>query len=210
MFKSILSILFISSLLLFSIITAVSGAFIMIANAINHSYDFMTGFTLFSLGTILFISISITYLITKANQNLNLIAGALADLINHTLNKEAAQSQSSFNQFPNPQQLMDLLKGKIQGGNFGSTTLNVSSIDEQGNISPIVTKTFDSPEDFLKHRDEIFARAFGAKPDEVKKKIDEMSIDELKEKEKEAADAENWELAAAYRDAISRKTNPEK
>ena len=177
----------------------------MVINTINHTNDFMTGFTLFSLGTILFISISITYLITKANQNLNIIA----DLINHTLKKDAIDSTKGvFNVSGNP--LMDLLKGNFPGGGFGSTTINVSSIDEQGNISPMLTKTFGSPEEFLKQRDEIFARAFGTKPDEVKKKIDEMSIDELKEKEKEAVDSQKFELAAAYRDAINRKTNPEK
>ena len=121
------------------------------------------------------------------------------------MDKEDAQAAGGFGQPGNP--LLNLFKNF---GGMGPTTINVSSIDENGNVSPLVTKTFDNPEDFLKHRDEIFAKAFGTKPDDAKKKIDDMTIEELQKKEKEAADAEKWELAAAYRDAINRKKNPEK
>jgi hypothetical protein len=206
MFKTLTSMLFITSLLLFAIISEVAGLYIMIHDVISGGNEFMKGFTLFSLGTLIFIGTSIAYLVTKTIANTEKIANALADLIDHTLDKDA-QAAGVFNTGPNP--LMDLFK-KFPGMNMGSTTINVSSIDEEGNISPMVTKTFDNPEDFLKHRDEIFAKAFGTQPKDAKKKIDDMSIEELQTKEKEASDAEKWELAAAYRDAIKRKTNPNK
>jgi len=208
MFKTLTSMLFITSMILFSLIADVAGVYIMISSAINHTSDFMTGFTLFSLGTIMFLCVSIAYLITKANNSLELIAGALADFIDHSLDKEAAEATGGFKVPTHP--LLDLLKGKFPGGSFGQTTINVSSIDEEGNISPMMTKTFDNPEDFFKHRDEIIAQAFGTQPKDVKKQIDEMTIEELQEKEKEAAAAQKFELAAAFRDAINRKKNPEK
>lgn len=200
--------LFVTSLILFSLIADVAGIYVMVSSAINHTDNFMTGFTLFSFGTLLFLAISIAYLVTKANENLNLIANTLADFIDHTLDKEAAEATGGFKVPSNP--LMDLLKGKFPGGTFGSTTINVSSVDEEGNISPMITKTFDSPEEFFKHRDEIIAQAFGTQPKDVKKQIDEMTIEELQEKEKEAAAAQKFELAAAFRDAINRKKNPDK
>lgn len=206
MFKTLASMLFITSLLLFAFIAEIAGVYIMVHDVITGGNEFMKGFTLFSLGTLIFICTSIAYLVTKTIANTEKIANALADLIDHTLDKEA-QAAGGFKMPGNP--LMDLFK-KFPGMNMGSTTINVSSIDEEGNISPMMTKTFDNPEDFLKHRDEIFAKAFGTQPKDAKKKIDDMSIEELQEKEKEAADAEKWELAAAYRDAIDRKKNPGK
>lgn len=208
MLKTISSLLFIVSLILFSLVADVAGVYIMISSAVNRTNDFMTGFTLFSLGTLIFFAVSITYLITQANTSLNLIAETLANFIDHSLDREAAEATGGFKVPSSP--LMDLLKGKFPGGNFGQTTINVSSIDEDGNISPMITKTFDNPEDFFKHRDEVIAQAFGTQPKDVKKKIDEMSIEELQEKEKEAAASQKFELAAAFRDAINRKKNPEK
>lgn len=200
--------LFVTSLILFSLIADVAGVYIMIASLVNNTNNFMTGFTLFSLGTIMFLAVSIAYLVTKANENLNLIANALADFIDHTLDKEAAEATGGFKVPGNP--LMDLLKGKFPGASFGTTTINVSSVDEEGNISPMMTKTFDNIEDYFKHRDEIIAQAFGTQPKDVKKQIEDMSIEELQEKEKEAAAAQKFELAAAFRDAINRKKNPNK
>lgn len=208
MFKTISSMLIVTSLILFSLISEVAGIYLMIASAVNHTNDFMTGFTLFSLGTLIFLGVSIAYLITKAQASINIIADALADFIDHTLDKEAAEATGGFRVPANP--LMDLLKGKFPGVNFGQTTINVSSVDEEGNISPMMTKTFDNVEDFFKHRDEIIAQTFGTQPKDVKKQIDDMTIEELQEKEKEAAAAQKFELAAAFRDAINRKKNPEK
>ena len=195
--------LFITSLILFSIIAELAGLYIMIHDAVDGGGEFMKGFTLFSLGTIMFICTSIAYLVTKAIANTEKIADALADLISHTIDKEA-QAAGGFNPSGiNP--LMDLFK-QFPGSNIGSTTINVSSIDEEGNISPMMTKTFDNPEEFLKHRDEIFAKAFGTQPKDAKKKIDDMSIEELKIMEKEAVESQNFELATAIRDCIKQKS----
>jgi len=190
---------------MFSLIAEVAGVYYMIDSSINNTGEFMRGFTLFSLGAILFITTSIAYLVTKAIANTEKIADSLTKLMEYFIEKDSTERVRSSLFPPNSKNpLMDLFKD-FPGGQFGSTTVNISAIDEDGNVSPLTTKSFDNIEDFFKHRDEIIAEAFGTKPKDVKKKLDEMSIEELKEKEKQAANEEQWDLAAAYRDAIWRK-----
>ncbi len=209
MIKSISSLVSIISILLFAVLAEVGGVYYMADSAINKNENFLMGFSMFSFGLIIFLCIAIANNVTKMMKSTNLIANSLADLMELMIkeNNEAPPTHISQGS------LMDLLKGKMGGTGgtfgFGNTTVHISSIDEDGNVSPLLTKSFEKPEDFFKHRDSIIAQALGQQPGEVQKKIDDMSLEELNQKEQEAAAAQKFELAAAYRDAINRKKNPE-
>ena len=66
----------------------------------------------------------------------------------------------------------------------------------------MITKTFDNVEDFFKHRDEIFKKAFGEN-----KNLENMSIEELKIEEKKAVESQNFELAASIVSLIKEREN---
>jgi hypothetical protein len=95
--------------------------------------------------------------------------------------------------------------GEFPGMPGMSGSIKMSSIDEEGNITPLGEKEFSSPEEFLKYRNEILQKAFGKKPGSTKKKFEEMTVSELEAEEKKAIETQDFELAAAVRDLIKEK-----
>lgn len=190
--KYIFAALTLGFVLLASLVASVTGVVIMIADLINHTDNFFQGFITFSLGTILFFVTIAAYQQVQILNNTKIIAQALAEYMEHQM-KMSSMGQS------NP------FASLFNGGFPMSGTMKMARIDESGNIVPFMEKNFNSPEEFLKYRNELLSKAFGYKPEETEKKLEELSVDELKQKEKEASDNQNFELAAAIRDLIAKK-----
>lgn len=190
--KYIFAALTLGFVLLASFAASITGFGIMIADVINYTDNFFQGFLIFSLGTIMFFVTIAAYQQVQILTNTKIIAQALAEYMEHQM-KMNSMGQG------NP------LASLFSGGFPMSGTMKMARIDESGNIVPFMEKNFNSPEEFLKYRNELLSKAFGYKPEEAEKKLEELSVEELKFKEKEASDSQNFELAAAIRDLIAKK-----
>lgn len=194
--KYIFAALALAVLILSGMAAAVTGIVFMINDLVSHNGNFFQGFVIFALGIIMTAALGIAYTQAQTFNNTKIIGEALAEYITHQMQKEQAG-----NGLPS---LAQILGG---GGGFPMHgMMKMSRIDEHGNIVPFMEKEFNSPEEFIKYRNEILTKAFGFKPEETEKKLEEMSIEELEAKRKEAADNQQFELAAMIRDLISKKS----
>lgn len=187
---------FLALLILFAAASAIFGAGIMINDLYTSGSNFMQGFQIFCLGSILFLVAVTSYIITKVLNNTEILADALAKIVANEINK----SMENINP-------LQALFGQMGNMPPGMGTIKVARMDEDGNITPMGESNFSS-EELMKHRNEILAKAFGYKPENVKKKFEDMTLDELQSEEKKAVDGQQFELAAALRDLIEeRKKN---
>jgi hypothetical protein len=192
--KYLFAILAMGLVMLGSFAASITGIVFMVSDLVTHNGNFFQGFQIFALGTILLMATIAAYTQAQILNNTKIIGEALAEYMTHQMNKEQAGGG-----LPN--------LASILGGGFPMHgMLKMSRMDENGNIVPFMEKEFNSPEEFIKYRNEILTKAFGFKPEETEKKLEEMSIEELKLKEKEASDNQKFELAAMIRDLISKKS----
>lgn len=172
--------------------TAVVGFGIMIWDLYSGGPNFMTGFNVFFLGAILFFVSTTSYIITKVLTNTEILSDVMSRFLANEMQKG-----------PNQNPLQNLFS---QMGFPGATTsIKVARMDEDGNITPMSEADFDSADEMLKHRDEILSKLFGNNPIERKKKIQEMTIEELQAEEKKAVSVQDFELAAAIKNLLDEK-----
>jgi hypothetical protein len=188
-------------LVLFSFVGIIVGAGTMIYDLYSSGPNFMQGFTIFSLSSILFLVSVTAFIATKILTNTEIMADVMAKFVAHEMKKEMSGGGNPLQQF---------LQNLGMGGGFPgmpniSGSIKMASVDEDGNITPLGEKEFKNPEEFLKYRNEILQKAFGKNPTKTKKKFEEMSIQELESEEQKAIDSQNFELAAAVRDLIKEK-----
>lgn len=69
---------------------------------------------------------------------------------------------------------------------------------------------FDSEEEFIEHRDQVIANTMGLKVENAKRKLELMSVSELKQEKIKAVADQNFEYAGAIHDVIERKKKSEK
>lgn len=190
--KKLISSIILGSILMFSVVVAVMGALLMTDSFFNHGASGMKGFQMFCLGTILFVVILSGYMLSRILSYTEVIVDTLTTLVEHTLNK--AQTSQSLNP-------LQALFGNL--GLPGSGTIKMATLDEDGKVVPFMEKEFNNHEEFIKHRDELLSKAFSGNN---KKKVEDMTLEELQEEEKKAVSIQNFELAACIRDAINEKT----
>lgn len=190
--KAIIFALTLGVIIIFSAICSVTGAGIMIYDLIVPGPNFMMGFNIFCMSTILFFVAITAYMVTKLLTSTELIADVLTSLIENELAKE----QKNTNPF---QAMLNNL------GLPGSGSVKVARIDKDGTITPLTEGNFSNADEMVKQRDEILTRFFGATPG--KKDIKNMTLEELQEEEKAAVAAQNFELAAAIRDVMKNKNS---
>ena len=184
-------------LILFAAVSALFGGGIMVNALYTSGPNFMQGFQIFCLGSILFLIAVTSYIVTKILTNTEFLAEVLTKMVAKEINKAEGNI--------NPLQAMFGQMGNMPPG---MGTFKVARMDEDGNITPIGESKFSTPEELMKHRHEILAKAFGYKPENVKKKFEDMTLAELESEEKKAVDGQQFELAAALRDLIEeRKKN---
>lgn len=190
--KSLVFALTLALVVIFSFISSLVGIGIMIYDLYSGGSQFMHGFTVFSLSAILFFAATTAYIVTKILNNTDILADSMVKFLEHEMDKEVPVI--------NP---IDALFGKMGLPGMGAGSIKMASMDEDGNITPLGEKTFNSHEEMVKHRDELLSKAFGFKSD--KKKIQDMSLEELQTEEIKAVDAQDFELAAAIRNLIQSK-----
>lgn len=191
--KSIFAALILALIVLFSGVSAIFGLGIMVYDLYSGGNEFMHGFTVFCLGAILFFTSTVAYIASKILTNTDIIADSMIKFIENEMQKEVEQ---------NP---LQALFGKMGLPGMGSGSIKMARMDEDGNITPLGEKTFGSHEEMIKHRDELLHKAFGFKSD--KKKIQDMTLEELQAEEIKAVGSQNFELAAAIRDLMNEKKN---
>ena len=192
MAKGFLSFVGILMLIIFSAGTAIVGAFMMISSLISGNANFLKGLEVFFLGSISFTVTMVAYTATKVLRNTDILAECMADTLDALDRQQGAKSS-----------LMDILgRGGFPPPFPFNGTVRMAKMDKDGNITPVGEREFGSHEEFLKFRDELINNAMNKNG---KKPVSEMSLEEL-ENEREAAEkAQNFELAAAIRDAINEK-----
>lgn len=199
--KTLFVALSLALLVLCSAAGIVFGAGTMIYDLYSGGSQFTTGFYIFSLSSILFLVSIASFMISKVLTNTEVIADVLAKFLANEMKKELAASGNPLHQL-----FQNMGMGRGFPGMPGmSGSIKMSSIDEDGNITPLGEKEFSSPEEFIKYRNEILQQAFGKKPGNTKKPFEEMSITELEAEEQKAIDSQEFELAAAVRDLIKEK-----
>jgi len=189
MAKGLLSFIGILLLLLFSAGAAIAGLVMMTTTLITGAGSFMQGMETFFLGSISLCATLIGYTSMKILRNTDIIADALED----TLNALDDQQRSR-----NP--LASLLGGL--GGFPGMGTMRMAQVNKDGTITPIGEKEFNNHDEFLKFRDELINNAMNKNG---KKSVTEMTLEELENERETAEKAQDFELAAALRDAIAEK-----
>lgn len=200
--KTLIFALTLALIIAFGAISSAIGVGFMIYDIYSGGNNFMQGFTIFSLGSILFLAGTTSYIVTKTLTNTEVLADVLARFIENEMRKEDGSIQ-------NP---IQSLFGNLFGpGNLpgipGQGTIRMATIDKDGNFKDLGEEKFSSPEEFLKHRNDILNRAFGGKQEQDKKKFEDMTLEELRTEEKQAVESQSFELAAALRDLINEKEN---
>jgi hypothetical protein len=165
--KQLFFVLTIGVVLLGSFISAVTGAAIMVYDIVTHGDQFMKGFELCGIGSVLFIVSISAYMISENQTSLNNISHSLGDFMQYDIDRE--------NELRHVIQLL-----QIQNNN---------------------THEFQTEEE----RDQVIANAMGLKLENAKRKIEIMSVEELNEARAQAVSNQEFEYAAALRDAIQRK-----
>ena len=124
------------------------------------------------------------FILTKVLKYSELTSSTLSNLIEYTLNRDTqAPPSNSIDSF--------------LGGDSG--IIKMARLEEDGTITPLGEKEFNSTEDFMS---KIMSRALT--PIEPRK-IEDMSVEELNAEIIKALASQNYEDAAKYRDAIKNK-----
>lgn len=165
--KQLFFVLAIGLILLGSFIAAVTGAAVMIYDIVTHGNQFMKGFELCGIGSVLFIVSISAYMISDNQTSLNNISHSLADFLQYDMERE------------------NELRHVIQLFQMQSSNAHEFQTEEE--------------------RDQVIANAMGLKLENAQRKIEIMSIEELNEARAQAVSDQNFEYAAALRDAIQRK-----
>lgn len=188
--KKLLGPLSIGVVLLTAVSAAGYGSLIMAYNLFTGGNDFTHGFIYFSLGFILAIGIVCLYTLTQILDSNKELANAVTELLLNAIDK---------NKKDNP---INSLFGSI--GVPLSGIIKTYRTDTAGN--PVSSEiNFNSQEEYFAHRDAIIAKLFGLESTEVKHTLEDMTIEDLQKREQQAVDNQDFESAAAIRDAIDRK-----
>lgn len=183
----------------------VYGIIRMIYDGISGD-DMARGFMFCSMGFIATTGLIILYSIGAMLENLKVLNEKMIALIMSHNSKGSGGVQ-------NP--LFDLLSQLKQ--NMGddnsielddddlppSGSITIAKVGEDGSITPIERREFNNPEELDAIRRELLNKAFKGKD----KKLEDMTIAELEEEREKAVDAQEFELATAIRDLISKKQN---
>lgn len=196
--KTLLFALTLALIMTFAAVSSICGIGIMVYDVYSSGNNFMQGFTIFSLGSILFLVGITSYIVTKILTNTEILADVMTKFVENELRKEE-----------NPINPMESIFGNMFKSNLpglpGQITVKTAHLDKNGNLIETGEEKFSSTKDFINHRNEILARAFGSTQEQHKKKFEDMDLEELRNEEKNAVDAQSFELAAALRDLINEK-----
>lgn len=166
--KQLFFALAIGLVLLGSFIAAATGAGIMVYDVVTGGNQFMKGFELCGIGSVLFVVCISAYIIYENQNSINNISHSLADFFQYDMQREV--------QLRHLLQMMQMQQGGME-------------------------VHFESEEE----RDQIIANAMGLKIENAQRKIEIMTVEELNEARAQAVIDQNFEYAAALRDAIQRK-----
>ncbi|MCC7514216.1 MAG: hypothetical protein IT212_05965 [Bacteroidia bacterium] len=176
--KQLPILLALGAIMLFSLGTAATGAGIMIYDAVKHGTDFMKGFELFGIGSILFIVTLSAYMISDISNNVKTIASSLADYMESELNEEESNS---------PMFMFRAMQ------TFASSPQNSFESKE---------KFLDHRNEAIVNH---LVNNMGLNQENAKRKFEIMSLEELQSEKAKAEGEQNYELAAMFRDAIEEK-----
>ena len=157
--KAILFALTLGVIIIFSAICSLTGAGIMIHDLIVPGPNFMMGFNIFCLSTILFFVTITSYIVTKVLTTSELMADVLTSLVEN----ELAKSQKNSNP------IQTMLNNMGFSGPGSGTSVQIARIEKDGTVTPI------TDDNIIKKRDEILNQFFGAKPG--KKDIKDMTLE---------------------------------
>lgn len=167
--KQLLSALAIGFVLLGSFIAAITGASIMVYDVVTNGNQFMKGFELCGIGSILFVVSISAYIISENQTSINKIAHSLGDFLQYDIQRE--------NELRHVLQMLQMQSAGLDNHEFEN---------EQ-------------------ERDQVIASAMGLKLENAQRRIELMSIEELNEARVQAVVDQQFEYAAALRDAIIAK-----
>lgn len=191
---------------LFFLGATVYGIYRMIYDGIQGE-DLGRGFMFCSMGFIATTGLIILYSIGAMLENLKILNEKMIALI--------MSHNGSANNGGTRNPLFDLLSQLKQ--NMGdddsielddddlpkSGSITIAKVGEDGSITPIERREFNSSDELDAIRKELLNKAFGNK----EKKLEDMTIEELETEREKAVDAQEFELATAIRDLINQKQN---
>lgn len=193
--KALLSIALYGTLILFSTSMAGYGVYSMFSDVINGG-DLGRGFMFFSLGMLIVGVAAILYTLGVIIENLKRVNENL--ILQMQGNQNPGQGQNPLVDF------MNQFKDKMteDGGEFPlSGSMTIAKMNDDGSITPIEKREFNSPEELKNLKEEMLKKVFAKKD----KKFEDMSIQELESERDKALGEQDFELAAALRDLIKNK-----
>lgn len=188
--KTFLSAAILFSIILFSAISSLVGAGIMVYSLYAGNSSFFTGFITCCLGAILFLSTMTVYMVSKILSSSSVIVEVLDNLVSNEINKQSAQSNNPF------QSMFNGLSGMP-----GITSIKVAKMDEDGNIQSVSDSNVSGLEEVLK------SLTAGIKGE---KKLEDMTIEELDSELNKEIARQGFERASKIRDLITEKKNSKK
>lgn len=184
--KNIFFALILFAVILFSGLAAIAGASIMTYDLYSGGPNFMKGFTIFCLGSILFLATIISYSLSKLITNNELLTDTMIKFVENEIDKVQAQAPNAFG--PN---------GGIPFP-FGSSTMTFNIDPANPESGSGITENFSS-----KNLMDVFFG--GMKPPVEQKKLEDMTIEELEVEKLIAVKAQLYTKAAEIRDLIQKK-----
>ena len=181
--KNLIASLFIITIIFLSAGAALFGLSTMIYNLYSGT-NLLTGFIVFSLGSILFALLSIAYMISKILTSTAVTVDILENIFKNKIEKD----------LNNKNTLSDLFN------KFGAniTEIKIAKIDEEGNLSSVENQNIPGLVELIK---ELNNGPIG----EIK--LEDMNIEELNYELKKDLDKQSYERAAKIRDLIQEKKN---
>lgn len=122
--KSIFFALSLALIMLSSAIAGLTGIFIMGVDLYTGGDNFMHGFTVFSLGTILFFVCTTAYIATKVLTNTEVLANTMTKYIEYEIGKQTVA---------NPFQMF---------GQFSGSTMEIININRPGSMEDMLGNIF--------------------------------------------------------------------
>lgn len=188
--KNIFFALILFAVILFSGIAAITGASIMVYNLYSSGPNIMTGFTIFCLGSILFLATIIAYSLSKLITNNELLTDTMIKFVEHEIDK--VQGPNAF--------------GPNGGMHFPFETRTITFNTDPTNLE--AGSGSGSTENFTgKNLMDVFFG--GMKPPIEKKKLEDMTIEELNIEKNIAVGSQDYSKAARIRDLIQKKEKGE-
>lgn len=174
------------SLIILSAGAALFGAGIM-AYSLYSGTNLLTGFIIFCLGSILFSSIVIAYMVSKILTSTTVMVDALENLVVNEIEKH-----TNINPF-------SALFNNV-GGMPTISSIKIARMDEEGNMTSL-----DDQDQNLSGLEGII-KSLSVNPI-VEKTLEEMTIEELNAELKKDLEGQGYERAAKIRDIIQGKTD---